>query len=456
MSTINRAWFSQFRLPARGTVIALGMLSASLTPYLRFWILPLLAATVIVSTFWSPWLKTRATPRLILVVALGPAILAIESYGTFTFVSATYSVLPDYPALRSASMIVAVAAVLVLLFAGRRIYVGSRLQTIDWAIIGVWMAGSGAATIILDPNAWTDVWELHRDAGFALVNGFPPYEGLAIPNPMDWFPKGSFFNGYVYPPVVLYSFGLVDYFLGDSRWVSVISGVVMLIAVRRLSTDATSDALAVLVLMTPGWPLMVQMGWTEPLSVAILAAALASTGRLLRPLLLGFFIASKQYLLFWALPLTVSWIRDKRGILAITGLTALGLYLVGFLHGAGGYLQWAFIFHLTAPDAPVGAGLSGLARTLFDYPLSIPTWLSAGIGVFVGVSGTVAKPRSENSAILAATLMLYAIFLTGSQAFPNYWFLVLGALTLCSMALHDKPSAIASQDRRPHADVDST
>lgn len=414
---------SAFLNPRRGTVLAIAFAGISISTHPLLWVFLPFGLLVLLVSPRSERLSRQATVRFILLAAtmVWPATLP---HGPLSLFSATLW-LPETSAW------VAVGALAVLGIAYVSLSQEERAKKAIWALVVIWVVGAGLASILADPETWIDVWALHHDAGNALIHGASPYSGLAVPNPMSQFPDGSIYEGYVYPPIPLFTFALTDALVGDSRWFSLLCGVALVWVLRRLSTSRETDALALLFLVTPGWPLMVQLSWTETLSILILAIAVLGRpeGRL-RSVMLGLFIASKQYLLMTALPVAASWLGRRKFALLITGVVAFLGYALGLVFGPSSYLQWVFIFHLQVPPPPLGDNLPGLAELLLGIRFSVPSLLTLPAGALAGWWVAGRAPRSDATMILGMATTLTVIFLFGYQAFPNYWYGVLGVFVL--------------------------
>jgi hypothetical protein len=179
---------------------------------------------------------------------------------------------------------------------------------------------------------------------------------------------------------------------------------------------------------------MVQLSWTETISVCLLAFALAAKDSD-RPFLLGAFIASKQYLLLWAVPAASAWLGRRNRALVLTGTWAAVLYAVGALGGISGYVESVFVFHINTPPADLGVSLPGLLSLLFDFYVAIPKVISLSLAVLVAFLLARKEPRTVGSMVLAATMSLALFFFLSSQSFPNYWYLILGGLVLSQLSL---------------------
>ena len=419
--------------PTRAAIVALAFISISITMRATFWVFPILALAVVVASRWSPVLSQRASLKFLSVTGLLVVASALGRGGLSLFWRANE--------IRPASAWLSVAGLGVALFAYSSIERRKRASTLAWAAILSWVVISGAVAIRVDPETWIDVWALHADAGTAIGAGESPYVDRAVTNAMPWFPPRSTFEGYVYPPISLATYALSDLVIGDSRWVSVLAGAAIVLVMKKMSSSAETDAVATLMLLVPGWPLIVQLAWTEPLSLLLLAVAFAfGTAGLARPSLVGLLVASKQYLLFWAIPIGVSWLRRRPQALLIAGATALAAYGVGLFFGPSGYVEWVFLFHLTTPTAYVGSNISGLVLMTLGLPLTIPSWVPTGLSIAIGGWFASREPRSDASMVLGGLAMLAVVFLLGSQAFPNYWYFLLGGLTVVILVLQRDPT----------------
>jgi hypothetical protein len=347
--------------------------------------------------------------------------------------------------IRTLSILLAISALVVVAVTSLELWRGERLGRLSWLLVLTWVVASTSVTIVADSQPWIDVWQLHRDAADAIRAGVTPYSGRSVPNLMPWFPNGSTFEGYVYPPVVLLAYASADLAFGDSRWIAVLVGAGLTYCVHRISSNATTDAVALLLLLAPSWPLMTQLSWTETISVCLLAFALAAKDSV-RPFLLGAFIASKQYLLLLAVPAASAWLGRRNRVLVLTGTWAAVLYAVGALGGISGYVESVFVFHINTPPSDLGVSLPGLLSLLFDIYVVIPRVISLSLAVVVAFFLARKEPRTVGSMVLAATMSLALFFFLSSQSFPNYWYLILGGLVLSQLSLSEEVTWHSSPD----------
>jgi Glycosyltransferase family 87 len=298
----------------------------------------------------------------------------------------------------------------------------------------------GAVVIRATDGTGIDVMFLHRQAAHAIVAGESPYgPAVDVPNGSPYSDPGDRIIGYPYPPITLLAFSLGEWLLGDPRWTGWAAAAVVLavLAARALQTrDDRVIAVAVFLALVPGWPLMLQTGWTEVVSVALLVgSALLWKRPLASSVLLGLAFASKQYfavaipfLLFH--PMT----KGRRSLIAV-GVAAITL-VPAFLVDPSGAWQAMVVFHANSAPRLDSSNLVGLLASL-DRVLDVPLMVTvlAPIGVAWGL-----KRRTTDVGGLYAGLglVLSTFFLLTTQTFANYWLLIAG---LCAIAMAVKVNA---------------
>lgn len=282
--------------------------------------------------------------------------------------------------------------------------------------------GLGLATL---PEVGIDVHHLHEAATRALAEGRSPWQGLAVADTSPWAPEGALIDGYPYPVVTL-AVTALGVLAGDPRialWVAWLLGLLVLLRRRRSRGDLL--ALAGLV-MLPTTVAVIAASWTEPVTWLGLVGSLALwRHRTASSLLLGLALASKQYLVVLA-PLILL-MRTSRRRRALTAATALAAGASGFLLGEG-HLEAVMGFHSGRPVRTDATNLVGLLDLGGLDPVIVNTvaLLLAG-GLAAWGARRVAGPRSFAR---VAVLALGAFFLLSSQAFANYWWLVVGLVVV--------------------------
>jgi uncharacterized membrane protein len=287
---------------------------------------------------------------------------------------------------------------------------------------------AGISVVRATKDMGIDVVQLHQQAAAALARGENPYgPAVSVPNGSPGVPVGSKIVGYPYPPIVALVYASSVSLLGDPRWASLASWIVVALCGLELfcrrRRDAGSALPFLLLAVLPGWGMMLQSGWTEMLSVALIAvAALAWQRPIVSGIALGAALGSKQYFVV-TLPLLVlyrgiGW--QRRAATAIA--TIVFCLLPAFAWGPGDAWQSLVVFHTHTPPRTDSSNLVGVLG-LFGIHWNPPVWL--GLGVSLTMASLLAR-RATNSAGFwrAMAAGLAAFFLLSSQAMPNYWFLV--------------------------------
>jgi len=292
-----------------------------------------------------------------------------------------------------------------------------------------------------DSSGGVDVYRNHQAAGDALLDGENPYgEAVQVENGSPFVPEGTMIVGYSYPPVILATYGLVATFT-DPRIVSLLAwlGVLVWLALRSRRSDESGLKHSMLVLLAtaPVWPVVWFIGWTEPLSLAFLlvAAVLWTERPIASAVALGLALASKQYFVFLA-PVLLLYEDEERwkrtsialGVAAATLVPALLVDASAFITANVGNLA-------DIGFRPDTQSLSGaLAELGLDFYLPVAAWVLLSLA-FASLVGRGSKTRADF--FLRSTLALGFSFLIG-QAFPNYWYLLLGMVAIAAVLKKDE------------------
>lgn len=306
------------------------------------------------------------------------------------------------------------------------------LLVLVWASI-ILVALLGAIVIRATGGTGIDVMFLHRQAAVAIIAGESPYgPAVDVPNGSPYAAPGERIIGYPYPPVTLLAFSLGEWMFGEPRWTGWAAAVGSLAAVAAMALrtrDGPVVAVAVLLALVPGWPLMIQAGWTEVVSIALFVGAAALWKRpFASSVLLGLAIASKQYFAI-AVPLLLLHpvTRGRRSLVAI-GMAAVTL-LPAFLIDPSGAWQSMVTFHANSAPRLDSSNLVGLLA-LFDRVADVP--LIVALAAPMAVAWLLSRRSSGVSGFYAGLgLVLSTFFLLTTQTFANYWLLIAG---LCAIA----------------------
>jgi hypothetical protein len=343
-----------------------------------------------------------------------------------------------------------IASICVAMSDRGRLYRRLALTAALTAVVAVTALGSVSDW---DSPGGFDVYQSHQAAGDALADGENPYgDAVQVANGNPFAPEGSTIVGYSYPPIVVATYGLVATFV-DPRVVSTVGWLVVvgwfaLLSLKRRDRAELNLSLFLLLAIAPVWPVVWYAGWTEPLSLALLlASALMWKDRpIVSAIILGLALASKQYFVL-LVPLLFLHRGDHhtRRALIATG-TAAATLVPALLVDAPSFLQ-ATIGNLAnigfRPDSQSLSGL--LADVGVEFTLPVAVWVAASL-LFAAVVGR--KSRSPADFYLYGAVILGFSFLIG-QAFPNYWFLVMGLAAIGGVLKHRELSSTLSSQTSP-------
>lgn len=286
-----------------------------------------------------------------------------------------------------------------------------------------------------------DVLVIENDSVNTLLHGRNPYgrevthQDLYSPEQRMYGPgievNGRVRVGFQYPPLTIFWL-FPGYLLGDVRYSSLIAVVLISLMMFYCEPNLNGFIAAILLLFVPNTLFIVSYGWTEPLMLMTLTAAvlLAKRSPGWMPAVLGLFFASKQYSLL-AAPLAVlllpkfSW-RAYLSLLARAGAVT-AIVTLPFLAWDPRGFWWSLVtFHSLAPVRPDALSWSA---ALVTHGLSpIPQWCVAVviIAATVLILAKVRPAPSTFSVSLAIVSLLF--FVLNKQAFANYYFFCFGAL----------------------------
>jgi hypothetical protein len=174
---------------------------------------------------------------------------------------------------------------------------------------------------------------------------------------------------------------------------------------------------------------MMQTGWTEGVSIALLVGSAVLWKRpLASSVLLGLALSSKQYFAV-AIPFLLlhPMTRGRRSLIAV-GVAAITL-ASAFLVDSAGAWKAMVVFHANSAPRLDSSNLVGLLA-LFDRAVEVPLILAilAPMGVAWGLTR---RPTDLGGLYAGIGLVLGTFFLLTTQTFANYWLLIAG---LCAIA----------------------
>ena len=287
---------------------------------------------------------------------------------------------------------------------------------------------AGAASIHSVKGVGLDVVQLHIQAAAALARGENPYgPAVSVLNGSPNADSGSTIVGYPYPPVAAATFAGSAWLWGDPRWASLLSWVVVLasgLVLLRVGARIRVSLLPFLLPAAfPGTSMILQAGWTEPLSAGLLGVAAATWEHpIASGMALGSAFSSKQYFVI-ALPLVLLY-RDAgwKPRATATLLTGALMLMPAFVLDPSRAWRSLVLFHLHTEPRGDSANIAGvMVRSHLQW--IPPAWL--GVGISLTLISLMARRASGVSGFYRALAVgLGSFFMFASQAMPNYWYLV--------------------------------
>jgi hypothetical protein len=266
---------------------------------------------------------------------------------------------------------------------------------------------------------------LHESAAVALAHGENPYGSAVIaPNGAPGVPPGSMIVGYPYPPIVALMYSAGTWLTGEPRWISLACWIVLLVSLLyRLREDPNPSLTPVLLLTAfPGWAVMLQSGWTEPLSAALLAIAAALWRRPTSSgVALGCALGTKQYFVAMV-PALLRW-RDagwQRRVATAIIVAAVAM-VPALIWSPVDAWRSLVAFHTSTPLRADSQNIAGVL-VAYGWQWAPPAW--AALLLAAGAAAASRPQRDRAACWHGAAIGLAVLFLFSRQAMPNYWYLV--------------------------------
>ena len=324
----------------------------------------------------------------------------------------------------------------------RRAPVSRSCRTVFWAAV---VAGFGLrlAMPVVSPSPVIDVFVQFQESAQHLLAGLNPYTVPFSDVYHGTHHYGYHTFGYAYLPANLLLQTVAYRLTGDIRYGSIAAEVVVAMALYRVAMPARGRLAPMLVVLLflfhPRGLFVIEQGWTEPFIAGAFALFLwlrdRRPGSLWSAAAYGYMLSLKQYLVYFVLHVFMIERRPK----ALAAAAATGfLTLVPFLiWNPLSLYTYGVLFQLETPFRPDGLTVVTLLYRLFGFTAG--KWLAAFVGLGVGVySYWRFLGLGLMGYLLAVTLTTFAIFLFGSQAFCNYYYLV-SVLCLFVLAVHARP-----------------
>ncbi|HWE02992.1 MAG TPA: hypothetical protein VG326_11345 [Tepidisphaeraceae bacterium] len=322
------------------------------------------------------------------------------------------------------------------------------------SMLGFWMVRSA-------PLPHIDVWYFQEDGPSALLHGHDPYDaaearfadiyqstheghqrvygqGMVIDDTLQF--------GFPYPPISLFC-STIGFLIGsDTRYAQAVALTLAGMLIGYCRPGRFPKLAAALFLFTPTEWFVLGRAWTEPFVVMFLAAIVFCASRKIRgllPVVLGLFLASKQYLAF-AVPLSFlllddfRW-RQKESWIAWSKLLIGAAIAAAVVTLPMALWNWrAFWFSTVTVQAKAPFRWDALSYLVWigfhvDSKYTSWVWLSFAAAVLAIVL-SIRKVRSGPGGFAAALALTYMVFIAlNKQAFCNYYFFVIGCLC-CAVA----------------------
>jgi len=326
-----------------------------------------------------------------------------------------------------------------------------RLRGVVAAVLVIFSIGAGSWLIQTTRGSGLDIVLLHESAAAALARGENPYgNAVTAPNGAPGVPAGSMIVGYPYPPIVAVMYSAGTWLTGEPRWVSLACWIVLLVSLlSRLHENPNRSLIPVLMLAAfPGWGVMLQSGWTEPLSAALLAvAAVLWRSPTSSGVALGCALGSKQYfiamvpaLLRWR---DAGWQRRVATALMVAAVTVVPALIWSPMDDV-----WRSLvaFHTSTPLRPDSQNIVG-ALAAAGWSWAPPVWLALLLAA--GAVAVVPFLRDRTACWRGAAIGLAVLFLFSRQAMPNYWYLVAVIALLGSISVERRSATLDPTQNRP-------
>jgi hypothetical protein len=298
--------------------------------------------------------------------------------------------------------------------------------------------------LLASPAPVIDVFVEFQESARHLLAGLNPYTVPVSDVYQGTRDYGYQLLGYAYLPANLLLQTAAYALAGDFRYGCIAAEAVAAFALYRVARPAPGRLVPMLVVLLflfhPRGLFVIEQGWTEPFIAGTFALFLLLRDR--RPESLwpaaayGYMLSLKQYLVYFVIHL---FMIERRGravaVAAATGFLTIVPFLVW---DPASFYTYGVRFQLETTFRPDGLTIVALLYRLFG--LTAGKWLAALVGFGVAVC-TYRRflPLGLVGYLLAVTLTTFAIFLFGSQAFCNYYYLV-SVLCLFVFAVHARPA----------------
>ncbi len=308
-------------------------------------------------------------------------------------------------------------------------------------------------TLVAVPAPDIDVWVWTQACLEALLRGVHPYTVDVVYLITNVYLLGPTANLYPYMPLTLVAFAPGYALFGDFR-VMLALCVPATIALnratgRQLGLDSRFiEATTLAFLLFPRGAWLTCFGWNEPLLVVVLSAfvylATRAPGGAAQAIAFLLLPALKQYIVA-PVVLFLAMSRPRVSV-AATAVAVASATVVPFLIWDWRSTMQGIVAQMVSPAQPRLDSTSLVALVGVLTGVHVTRWLSVGVQFLVaGVAYARLRDHGLGGLLLASSLALSATFLTGWQAFMNYYYLVGEMLLLAAMVFAaERPSEVAA------------
>jgi hypothetical protein len=310
-----------------------------------------------------------------------------------------------------------------------------------------------------DRPPFIDVFNIQQDSSHALLAGIDPYaiHFDSIYNlettrhlyaPGDFSPDGRrLLFGYVYMPLTLL-LTMPGYLLGDVRYAMIAAVAIAAALMGLMRPGRVGWAAAAGLLFMPRTFNVIDLAWTEPLTVALLALTVYFAIRIprLTPFAFGLMLASKQHMPLAVLlaPLLFGWEwRPLLRAVMYAIITAAVVTLPLVFADVGAFIHSAVLFQLHQPFRSYALSFMVIGHQTAGTPSGVVGFLALVVAIALVLWRL--RPSPSNFAAGLA-LSYFAFFAFNKHAFMNYYFFVIAALW-CSVAAMDWPALPATAQK---------
>lgn len=325
-------------------------------------------------------------------------------------------------------------ALLVVLVVGAFVVRGGANARVMRAVFGlavviaivfrIWMP-------IASPNPRIDVFKVSQESAQSLLRGQNPY---SVPIDIAYPGQARYtFPGYVYLPADLYLQTASYALTGDVRYILVLAELLTALFLWKLARrrwgEPTSQLLVMLFLFAPRALFMIEQAWLDSLILTFFALSMLLYDRdkpWKASVAYGYMLFMKQYLFFAVFQWLIIEKNRKRILTGLgVGLLTLAPFAIANWHAL---LTTGILLNVTLPFRT--DSLTVASFVALTWGLKPPM----GWSVIVGAILTIATFRLQRGIeplrgyLFALTTTTFGMFLFGSSAFYNWYYLVAGQM----------------------------